>query len=281
MTGQRSQVAIIGHVERAIRRRVTAFASIGVAVLLSAVAMLPLTAAAQQVPFCAPNQDAAFRFGFGTLQQRLGPTMGTALECEHVDAQTGDTLQKTTTGLAYYQPSLNMPMFTDGSAHYGLYGGNLLFWRGDSAVLTPPSPAEAQYLTVTAPYRDRLGTMLGHLVEAQRLADAGQIEQVDGDALSLLLNDLWAAQKVFASATHPPRLDDYTRTMDMSLRQALNAGDMLVHARRSDSDTDRATLIAGARPFTAAGAQLQEQADRALSFVLPIIVNSPIGVTQQ
>jgi hypothetical protein len=56
---------------------------------------------------------------------------------------------------------------------------------------------------------------------------------------------------------------------------------MLVHARRADSDTDRATLIAGARPFTATGAQLQKQAEHALSFVLPIIVNNPIGVTQQ
>jgi hypothetical protein len=205
MTGQHSQVAILGHVEQVIRRRVTALASIGAAVLLGAGVLFPSTVAAQQVPFCAPNQEAAFRFGFGGLQQRLGSIMGTALECEHVDAQTGDTLQKTTTGLAYYQPSLNMPMFTDGTAHYGLYGGNLLFWRGDSAVLTPPSPAEAEYLTVTAPYRDRLGAMLAQLVEAQRLADAGQIQQVDSDALGLLVNDLWAAQKVFANATPPPR----------------------------------------------------------------------------
>jgi hypothetical protein len=207
--------------------------------------------------------------------------MGTALECEHVNPQNGDTLQKTSTGLAYYQPSLNMPMFTDGTAHYGLLAGNVVFWRGDAAVLAPPSPAEADYLTLTAPYRDRLSAMLGQLVEAQRLADAGQIEQVDPDALSQLQDDLWAAQRVLTNTSHSPRLDDYARTMNMGLRQALSADDMLVHARRSDSDTERATLITNARPFTAAGAKLQKDAEQALSYVVPVILNNPIGVTQQ
>src|SRR6478672_12007848 len=120
------------HSQTAVRRRVAALVSIGAAALLTTLTLFPSTAAAQTAPFCAPNQAAAFRFGIGSLQERLGPIMGTALECEHVNPQTGDTVQKTTTGLAYFQPSLNMPMFTDGTAHYGLYGGNLLFWRGDA-----------------------------------------------------------------------------------------------------------------------------------------------------
>src|SRR3954471_9278474 len=189
-------------------RRAAAITSIAVAALLAAVTAFSPTAAAQSAPFCAPSQAPAFRFGIGTLSERLGPIMGTALECEHVDAVSGDTLQKTSTGLAYYQPSANMPMFTDGMTHWGLYAGNVVFWRGDAAVLTPPTPAEAQYLAVTGPYRDRLARLLAQLVEAQRLADAGQIEQVDSDALSALLSDLWAAQRLFEGSTHPPRLDD-------------------------------------------------------------------------
>jgi hypothetical protein len=232
----------------------------------------PGIASAQTAPFCAPNQAAAFRFGIGALQERLGSIMGSPLECEHVSPDSGDTIQRTTTGLAYFRPSTNMPVFTDGTVHYALADTRLVMWRGAASMLPPPGPAESDYLTVTEPYRDRLGAMLADLAEAQRLADAGQIDQVDGDALSALLNDFWAARRIIVAPSRPPRLDQYVQTVDMALARALDAGDKLFHARRTNSDTERDTLIVNARPLTASSARLQQEADQLLSSVVPIVV---------
>ena len=46
--------------------------------------------------------------------------MGQPLECEHADSVSGDTLQRTTTGLAFYQNASNSVTFTDGSTHWVL-----------------------------------------------------------------------------------------------------------------------------------------------------------------
>src|SRR4051812_41555507 len=75
-------------------------------------------------PFCQPGQEPAFVLGIADLKARLGDTMGAPLECEHLDAESGDTVQHTTTGLAYYRPSLNATMFTDGATHWALSGGS-------------------------------------------------------------------------------------------------------------------------------------------------------------
>ena len=62
-------------------------------------------------PFCQPGQQASFVFGIAALHDRLGTqTMGVPVECEHINADNGDTVQKTTTGLAYYRPSLGAVM---------------------------------------------------------------------------------------------------------------------------------------------------------------------------
>jgi len=244
--------------------------------MLLAVAMAgPSVASAQSAPYCAPNQAPSFRFGIGALQERLGLVMGSPLECEHVNAASGDTIQQTTTGLAYFRPSTNTPVFTDGVVHYALSDGKLVMWHGDASMLPPPSLPEADYLTATAPYRDRLGSMLAELAEDQRRADAGQIDQVDGDALSALLNDFWAARRVLVVASFPPRLTRYVQTIDMALARALDAADKLSHARRTDSDTERDTLIVSARPLTASSGRLQQEAEQALISVVPIVVPQP------
>ena len=62
------------------------------------------------------------------------------------------------------------------------------------------------------------------------------------------------------------------RTIDLALARALDAGDMLNHARRADSDTERNSLIVNARPLTASSMQLQQEADQFLSSVVPTVV---------
>ena len=78
-------------------------------------------------------------FGFATLKAQLGPTMGEPTECEHPNSANGDTLQNTTTGLAFYRKSTNIPTFTDGHRHWGLTPAGLVYWEGSA--IDPPGVA--------------------------------------------------------------------------------------------------------------------------------------------
>lgn len=99
--------------------------------------VLPAAAHAQQVPFCEPDQEATFALGFAALQQALGPRMGEPTECEHANSDNGDTLQHTTTGLAFYRKSTNTPTFTDGWNHWALSPSGPVVWSGDQ--VDPPN----------------------------------------------------------------------------------------------------------------------------------------------
>lgn len=88
-------------------------------------------------PFCEPGKTPQFVFGFATLKEQVGAAMGEPLECEHPQPENGDTLQITTTGLAYYRKSTNTPTFTDGSRHWALTDKGLVEWTGES--IDPPA----------------------------------------------------------------------------------------------------------------------------------------------
>lgn len=89
--------------------------------------------------FCATGQTPGFRYGIASLAQELGATMGDPVECEHTDSASGNTVQQTTTGLAYYVASSNLPSFTDGFNHWALVNGSAIQWTGDRT--SPPSSA--------------------------------------------------------------------------------------------------------------------------------------------
>ena len=81
--------------------------------------------------------------------------MGEAIECEHANPQTGDTLQQTTTGLAFYCKSTNIPTFTNGWEHWGWTVDGLVFWPGESidppGVVSPaPTPPPSSTPTIRA-----------------------------------------------------------------------------------------------------------------------------------
>jgi hypothetical protein len=90
--------------------------------------------------YCPPGQAPSFVLGFGQLKQRLGATMGDPLECEHVNAANGDTLQQTTTGLAVYRPSSGELQFTDGWRHWALGSSGIVAWAGTDQPPAAPSP---------------------------------------------------------------------------------------------------------------------------------------------
>lgn len=102
------------------------------------------TQSAVLAPFCAPGKQPEFVLGFAQLKERLGATMGAPLECEHGDPNgTGDTLQQTSTGLAYYRQKTGAVMFTDGWNHWALVGTQLVEWEGES-VDPPPGLVPGQ-----------------------------------------------------------------------------------------------------------------------------------------
>lgn len=96
-------------------------------------------AQAQAAPYCAPGTSPQFAHGFADLQARLGPIMGEPIECEHADSASGDVLQHTTTGLAFWRQSTNTPTFTDGYRHWALTSRGLVAWEGSA--IDPPATA--------------------------------------------------------------------------------------------------------------------------------------------
>ncbi|MCC7371120.1 MAG: hypothetical protein IT306_22080 [Chloroflexi bacterium] len=96
-------------------------------------------ALAQGAPFCAPGAAPAFVQGFAQLKSILGDVMGDPVECEHTDGASGDVLQQTTTGLAFWRKSTNTATFTDGYRHWALTARGLLTWEGNS--IDPPATA--------------------------------------------------------------------------------------------------------------------------------------------
>jgi hypothetical protein len=86
--------------------------------------------AAADVP-CAPDAPR-FVQGFAELQRQVGDPMGNPLRCEHPDPASGDMVQETSTGLAYYRRGTNVAAFTNGWQHWALTERGLVSWNGDS-----------------------------------------------------------------------------------------------------------------------------------------------------
>jgi len=97
----------------------------------------PTLSSVDLAPYCTAGQSPQFTGGFAALQDQFGDSMGQPLECEHPDSASGDTLQRTTTGLAVYRQSSNSPTFTDGSTHWRLPPDGMQTWTGDS--VDPPT----------------------------------------------------------------------------------------------------------------------------------------------
>ena len=92
---------------------------------------------AQPASHCGPGEAPAFVSGFANLKTALGAAMGDPVSCEYADPNgTGDTLQDTTAGLAFWRKSTNTPTFTDGWNRWGLTELGLIAWTGSS--IDPP-----------------------------------------------------------------------------------------------------------------------------------------------
>lgn len=231
-------------------------------------------AAAQlSVPFCPPGQPPAFVAGIAALRARLGEAMGAPLECEHVDAESGDTIQRTTTGLAYYRPSINTAIFTDGASHWALAEGNVIRWQGPSVIPPQPTDTEASYLRTTSPVRARGADLQRRLAGARQRAASGQIESLNVDELRTLVNDLRASRDALAAARGAGRLWRYHGQMVVSLNEGMAAAELLTQARQVAVPDLRTRLLESAAAHRQESERLRSAAQDAYGQVLPVVID--------
>jgi hypothetical protein len=228
--------------------------------------------AAADAPFCQPGQPATFDLGIAALHERLGDTMGTPLECEHLDVASGDTVQQATTGLAYYRPSLGAAIFTDGATHWALTNGAVVRWQGGSVTPPLPTDAEAAYLQATEPVRARADILQSRVSAARQQVERGQIESLDAAGLRTLVDELRAARDAYATTSGAGRLAKYHSMMVVSLNHDMGAAELLTQARQIESPDVRAQLLAAAVKHQQESERLQAAADEAYASALPVVV---------
>jgi hypothetical protein len=256
-----------------MRRRSIALtvASVGIVVCLQLSASS--SAAAQpDVPYCQPGQVASFVYGVAALHDRLGDIMGAPLECEHLDSESGDTAQHTSTGLAYFRPSINTTIFTDGATHWALADNTVVRWTGASILPPQPTDAEAAYLRATAPLRARAAGLQRRLTAARQQVDGGRIDGLDAASLRSLTDELKAARDAYAAASGAGRLWQYHGMMVVSLNEGMGAAELLTQARQISSPDVRARLVADATKHRQESERLQAAAQDAYSKALPVVV---------
>lgn len=223
-------------------------------------------------PHCQPGQAPTFVYGIADLQARLGATMGVPTECEHVDPTSGDTLQRTTTGLAYHRPSVNTSMFTDGSTHWALADGTVVLWRNESVTPPRPTDAEAAYLQRTAALKSRAIALQRRLAGARQQAERGQLDSIDPASLRSLVDELKATRDAYAAEKAPARLGRFHGMTVVSLNTSMGAAEMLAQARQVESPELRADFLSSAAKHRLESERLQVAATDAYSRALPVVV---------
>src|SRR3954452_15542413 len=114
----------------------------GVLLALALLLGQPANAAlAQAAPYCGQGASPRYNQGFAALKASLGDPMGDPIECEHTDGASGDVLQHTTTGLAFWRKSTNTPTFTDGYHKWALTSRGLVAW--EATANDPPATARS------------------------------------------------------------------------------------------------------------------------------------------
>jgi hypothetical protein len=128
---------------------------VGIAAAIGLLALWPVSANAQAAPatHCQPGEVPQFVYGFAVLRERAGTIMGSPVSCEFADPRgTGDVLQLTSTGLAFWRKSTNTPTFTNGPIHIALTPASpltVVVWETpsiDPPTDAAPAPGAAEYV---------------------------------------------------------------------------------------------------------------------------------------
>jgi hypothetical protein len=219
---------------------------------------------------CPPGQAPQFVSGFAALKLRLGTRMGDPMDCQHTDAN-GDTVQHTTTGLAYDPNGTGgAAAFTNGWEHYALKDDQVVLWR--NASVNPPQPTadQAAYVQQTLPLRTRLDQLDQRLVGILQQARAGALDDVGQSVLGSTIEDLTSLGDELSSTPTPPDLVPYAQRWVQAQQGDLAAATALVQARLTQVPDERAANLADAATQLQARDEAREAASFALSQVLPV-----------
>jgi hypothetical protein len=214
-------------------------------------------------------------FGFATLHDHLGMTIGQPLECEHPNFDNGDVLQRTTTGLAYWRPSTNISAFTtDGTNHWALVAGTLVYWLNSSVEPPQPNAAQAAYLAQSNPIVAQVDEAMAQLARVQDGATADNLETVPVADIGAYVDTLSAARDQLQAIDPPPALSAYHENILQVVDATNAAASTLLRAQVTQNRIARNAFIAQAGAQLSEAQSARSAAQDAYSAVLPIVVTA-------
>ncbi len=160
---------------------------------------------------CKQGAATAFSGAFVKLAQQLPTGMGTPLGCAEVDKATGDTVQRTTRGVATLRRKTGRVTFSDVQRSWSTSGSRLLVWSGPTA--EPPANAQTTPLkapTTAGPAVSRIRSVrLSARVLAGGIPGAGALSAVGSFHPGGPIHD----KRAFAATTRPGKVLDPTRLL--------------------------------------------------------------------
>ena len=129
-------------------------------------------------PVCEDDSATGFAGAFVALAQQLDERMGEPRGCAELDEATGDSVQRTSRGVATLSAETGLTTFTDGERTWSIRGSHLLEWIGPAR--EPPQDAwEVPLTTVAAPTGARIAPVrLSARVLATGVPGAGALSAV-------------------------------------------------------------------------------------------------------
>lgn len=232
----------------------------------------PSVASAQAAlaPFCAPGQAPEFLLGLADLKARVGDPMGEPVECEHIDPDNGDVLQRTTTGLAYYRQRLNMPAFTTGVETWALSprGRGLILWTGGGVEPPESTPAERQFYGQWLPILDRELEASGSVGDLDVVLRQGRYDEVDVAVVRKALADTRSVERDFAALQPPPRVVPGHRLWLERISEFGNFLELAMQALEQPDPAARKALVDESDRALDRSAQASRDANTALDAVM-------------
>ncbi len=251
------------------------------AALLTLGGALPVFAqtSAQTASACAAGQVPQFVLGFADLKQRLGTRMGDPVDCQHTDPSTGDTLQHTSTGLAYDRAGSAAASFTNGWEHYALLNDQVLLWRNTAASPPQATTDQVAYMQQTLALRTQLDQINEQLIAIERQGRVGELDNVDQTDLGTAVNELTSIGDQLTSTPTPADLMPYAQQWVEIQQGDLAAATALIQARVTQVPDERALNLADAATQIQVRNEAREASTLTLSQLLPVTYTPVTSLT--
>lgn len=161
-------------------------------------------------PVCDEGTAIGFSGAFVGLSRELGERMGTPLGCVEIDGTTGDTIQRTSRGVATLRQEDGLATFSDGERTWSIDGSQLVEWS--ASLDEQSSDARAVPLSsvaAVAPEPAVPVTRLSARVVAAGIPGAGALSPVGAFHPGGPMHD----NRAFAETTRPNEVLDPTRLL--------------------------------------------------------------------